>query len=646
MVNSASISPESGDDRYFWRDKNNIWFLCAVLGISFMVYFPSLQNGFVNWDDSANVYENFFVTNITDWSSLCSYLKGIFTTTIIGNYNPLPILTFAIEKIVFGFDNLIWWHLDNIILHLFCVALVFRISVALGLRLIPSAFCALLFGIQPMRAESVAWITERKDLLYGVFYLLAFYFYIKSAKSSFSTRYVCIITVSYIIALFSKIQAVALPLSMLAADYYFDRKISMKLIYEKWHYFLLALLTGFAGVYFLQGAGMLSSSKFLPLSSRIFIGSYSYIVYIIKSIVPYEMVPWYPYPDNLNWIFLASMLPALLLLGSIYFFFRKKKKAIAFGLFFFTVNIIFLLQILSAGQAFLADRFTYIAYFGLFFVYAYLFQLSLGKYKNYHKFIYIAAVLVLAIYGFANFKQNTIWKNGETLWSHVLKHYPDSYIAWRARANYYRDNGKIDAALEDYGHAIALDRYNPGAYNSRGLLNSESDDPEKLSRALLDFSRAIQLSPEVSEFYFNRGLVYSKLNMFTEGLRDFDQAQKYNPGDNNIYYNRSFLYIKTGKYDKAQLDIERYLNRNPYDSDMLSNLGLVYRFNKEYDKSIAAFNNAIRMNPEKLFYYNNRMITFCAMGDIPRAEADLLFLQSKGIKEFDPACERMINQAK
>jgi hypothetical protein len=172
----------------FWKSRENLLCLAAILIISFMVYLPSLQNGFVNWDDPVYVYKNPYIINISSLGDILENLKEIFTTHVNGSYKPLTIVSFAFEKIIYGLDSPEWWHLDNIILHLFCVLLVFRIALALGLKIIPAAFCALLFGIHPMRVESVAWITERKDVLYGSFYLLALYYYIKSVKLSFQKR--------------------------------------------------------------------------------------------------------------------------------------------------------------------------------------------------------------------------------------------------------------------------------------------------------------------------------------------------------------------------------------------------------------------------------------------------------------------------
>ncbi|MEJ2650004.1 MAG: hypothetical protein P8016_16535 [Sedimentisphaerales bacterium] len=138
-------------DFSFWKSRNNFLLVLIIGIITFIAYIPNLHNGFVNWDDSANIYENFYILKISTWSDLVTYFGGIFTSTVIGNYNPLSIFSFALEKLTYGLNNPGWWHLDNIVLHLICVILILRISFSLGLKLIPAAFCALLFGIHPRR---------------------------------------------------------------------------------------------------------------------------------------------------------------------------------------------------------------------------------------------------------------------------------------------------------------------------------------------------------------------------------------------------------------------------------------------------------------------------------------------------------------
>ena len=630
----------------FWKSKRNLLFLSAVLIISFLVYIPSLQNGFVNWDDQINIYENPHITEISGWESLLQNVKGIFTTHVMGNYNPLSILSFAFEKMLFGLDSPEWFHLNNIILHLICVLLVFRIALALGLKIIPATFCALLFGIHPMRVESVAWITERKDVLFGSFYLLALYYYIKSVGISSRKRYFPIILLSFILALLSKIQAVVLPLSMLLVDYYFDRKLNLKLLYEKWLYFALSLVTGIAGIYFLRVDGGIENNNLFSFFERLFIGSYAFIVYIIKSLVPYKLVPVYSYPADISWIFYISMVPVLSILGLIYYFLQRGKKVLVFGLLFFTFNIMFLLQILGAGQGFLADRFTYIAYLGLFFIYAYGFQWLLENCRKSDRLIYFFAVLILGVYGFINFQQNKIWKNGETLWSHVLKHNPSTALAWENRGSYYREEGRIQEALDDFTRAIALKPDNPIAYYSRGNLHLYYVDsrPENLRLALQDYTKALQYSPEKGEYLVQRGIAYFRLGMFKNALQDLNGAERSDPAIQDIYSYRSSTYINLGQYDKAQPDLEKYLRLNPYEPVMWSNLGVLTRMKKQYDSSLNAFNRAIQLAPDNLDYYYKRSRTYYEMGNMEQARNDLKFLKSKGYKGITPDYERKVLQ--
>jgi tetratricopeptide (TPR) repeat protein len=624
----------------FWKGRRNLLFLGAILLISFLVYLPSLQNGFVNWDDEIYIYENPLITSTADWDTLFESTKDIFSTPVNAGYTPIVILSFALEKILYGFGRPGWWHFNNIILHLICVLLVFRIALTLGLKIIPAAFCALLFGIHPMRVESVAWITERKDVLYGSFYLLALYYYIKSVKLSFRKRYVLIILTSFILALLSKIQAVVLPLSMLLVDYFFDRNLSIKLVYEKWLYFLFSLITGVVGIYFLSFSGFSEVNKATPLVKRIFFGSYSYVVYIIKSIIPYEMVPLYPFPDKISLIFYASLLLVLLTLGLIYYFYLKGKKVLVFGLLFFTVNVMFVLQIKIGGKAFLADRYTYISYFGLFFIYALGIQWALGRYKRFEKVIYLGAVLLLCFLGYLNFEQNTIWKNSETLWSHVLKYYPDKEATpWYNRGNYYLDKGRLKEALYDFDNAIILDPSNSEAFVSRGSVYFKLNIPEQ---ALKNYETAGKLDPNNPKVFIGRGNVYSKLNMFEEALHDFDAAEKLDPDNPAIYYNRAPVYQNLGRHDKVQADLEKYVNLNPDDPKIWSNLGLASRFNRQYEKSLNAFNMAIQLAPNELKNYNQRAMTYWEMGDIERARNDLQFLNLKGFKGINPEFEKLL----
>jgi tetratricopeptide (TPR) repeat protein len=368
---------------------------------------------------------------------------------------------------------------------------------------------------------------------------------------------------------------------------------------------------------------------------------------MVKSVFPYKMAPFYPFPDSLDWKFYVSIILALFILISIYFLHKKEKK-IAFGLLFFTFHIMFHLQIIRTSNTFLADRYTYLAYLGLFFIYSFGLQWILEKYGHADKLIYSITVMLLCTLGYMNFEQNKIWKNGETLWSHVLKYYPASHYAWKARGIYYAEKGLFEKALNNFTEGISITPYNSSIYYNRGttFLSMNNNNPNVLRLALADYNKAIQLSPEIGKYYVNRGVTYIQLNMFNNALQDFNAAEKITPTDHFIYHSRSDIYISLGQYNKAQLDLEKYLRLNPINPDMWSRLGMVRRLNLQYENSLNALNRAIQLNANNLSYFSERLKTYYEMGYIQRARNDLRFLKLNGFQSIDPAYERMINQKK
>jgi len=251
---------------------------------------PSLNNKYVNWDDDKNFSENELITTIND-KTFGENCRKIFKLEnhVIGNYNPLTIFSFALEQKMFSDAKRPFWrHFNNIFLHLIGTLFVYLIGIRLRLGTAGAIILALLFGIHPMRVESVAWITERKDVLFGAFYLAALYYYIKGKQVGFKKRYHAIIAICFILSLLSKIQAVILPVSMVLIDYYLskDSKITIKSILTKTPYFLGSLAIGLINIYTLKEQGSIGDQAYSGIS-RLFIGSYSLVVYYIKALVIY-----------------------------------------------------------------------------------------------------------------------------------------------------------------------------------------------------------------------------------------------------------------------------------------------------------------------------------------------------------------------
>jgi tetratricopeptide (TPR) repeat protein len=582
--------------------------LLIISASIFLAYFPVWDADFVYWDDDVNVYENQNVQSLSAES-----IKRIFSTPIIGNYNPLPILSFAIEHAIFGMDPSVM-HITNLLLHVLSCLLVYFISLRLKLSETAALIVALLFALHPMRVESVAWITERKDVLFAVFFWLSFLFYLKSYKQK---RYFYYALMIFPLALLSKIQAVSLPLALLCADYILKKKFKIQYIVQKWPFFLLSLITGIAGIYFLKSQGSLNPDQTQELFSwaeRPVIGAYSFMIYLYKLVFPYPMSPLYPYPAGLSavhYLVAGGILPVA---GFIYYLWSKNYKTAVFSFAFFIVNVIFVLQVVGAGQGFIADRFTYIGYFGFFFWAGSWFQ----NQKNKTQVLGLSA-FILFLFAIWTFQQAKVWKNSDTMWSHVLQYYPNSPLALGNRGNYYRDQGNAQKAEADYSKAIQADATRHATYNSRAKLYFNQG---KLQQALQDYNQAIKHNPDRGEYYGNRGATYARLNRFNQALEDLNKAIQLDPNHAASYLNRGAVNDQLGNIKAAQSDLKTYLSYNPNQANIWYNYALTSLRLNDSNEALTGVNQAIQLNPNSGEYYKLRAKVYIQRNQISQARQD------------------------
>lgn len=611
------------------------WVIAAcVLLITLILFLPTLSLKFVNWDDPQNILENETLKVFAyqwDWKAV----KTIFTSDVIGNYNPLPIFTFALEKHFFAPDptlNPFIFHLNNLWMHLVCTLLVFIIFLQLEIGLIPSAIAALLFGIHPMRVESVAWITERKDVLYSMFFLGALSSYIACIKSDTGkTKWYLLAIILSVISLFSKVQAVTLPLTMVAVDFYLNRRwLSVKiLIVEKLPWWILSLVFGLINIYFLKGEKSLNFENATinyTFIDRLAVGAYSYAVYLIKWLIPFRLSPLYPYPPELPVMaYVCLGIVPIALIGFLIWAFKKKQTNLMFGWAFFTFNVMFLLQIVGAGQGFLADRFTYIAYIGLFFIFIKGYEWAILQRPAFKLYIQSAVVVYCIFLAFLCYRQISVWQNGGTLWEHVKKIYPNSPLAWKQAAVYYRDDEKnFDKAVLNFNEAIRLQPTDAYVYNgiAKVYLDKVNATPaqdaalsnqrnELLQLALQSYLKAIkndsiagQTDKKVTgEMIVNLGVAYAMAGNLEKALYYLSRGLEVYPDNANGYLNRGLIYYMTGQYELCLKQHISYFRLNPYNADVYHEEGLCNIALGRYQEALIAFDKAISLkNTQPLFY--------------------------------------------
>ena len=540
-------------------------FFVPVCAITFLLFLPALGNGFTNWDDILYVTGNELLKSLD-----MAGMKAIWSTPVVSNYHPLTIMSLALNYQLAGIEPMTY-HLTSILLHTVNTGLVFAFIMLLSNRNAwVSAFVALVFGIHPMHVESVAWISERKDLLYTLFYLLALMQYVHYVRRD-KILHMALATAFGALSLLSKPAAIVLPLSMLAVDYLLRRPWSMRLILEKAPLFILAAM--FAWVTLdIQSGRAVASLGLYGITDRIAFAGFGFIWYLLKAIVPWPLSALHPFPESLNALYYLAPVLSLALVGFVAW--RVRNRTIVFGLAFFLANLLLVLQLVSIGNAVVAERYTYVPYIGLFFA------IGMEGYrwiqgKPYARALLGAAGIWLVALMVLTFLRIPVWKDSQTLWADVLTHYPDSKRAWTNKGLDHYDKKDWPAVVEhltqalktdpDYADALEwrsraymemkeadkaladAERYNrlyPNREAGMFLYARALDQGYKPDQAIAAYDQLIARFPDNWHYYNSRGtLRFNKLQQYNEAKADFETAIRLNPSAGTAYLNLSRCYF-------------------------------------------------------------------------------------------------------
>lgn len=575
---------------------------------TFIIYLPALKNGFVSWDDNTYVFENPMIQSLD-----LGFLIWVFSAEANPIWHPLTLFSLAIDYSIWGL-NPKGYHLTNILIHAVNTFLVALLAFKLIERvengksgtnkknLIAGIVTAVLFGIHPLHVESVAWISERKDVLYALFYLLSLLIYLKYIAASDKKRYAYYVTCLgfFALSLLSKPMAVSLPIVLLIFDYYPLKRITAPLkavLIEKIPFFLLSLASSFVTVTVHHKSGTSSLIEEYSLSSRIFETIYAYVFYLQKMILPVGLAPYYSLPININFFTFKYFGSLILLIAITYFVVtaRKKNKLFFSVWLYYILTLIPTIGIIKVSGSTIADRYTYLPSLGPFLLIGLAVEIVYERYSK--KEFQIAITVMLSALTLLLSKntvtQISIWHDSITFWSYEIKLFPDTFVAYYNRGQYYWRTGQHLAAISDYDTAIMLKPLYAPTYINRGLAYF---DIGSYANAINDYNRAIGLEPRNADAYINRGNSYIKIGNYKEAINDFDLAIKIEPQYSNSYNNRGLAHYYLGDYTQAGKDLSQAISLNPQDPDAYYNLALVYSKSGKAELAQVYFNKAAVMN--------------------------------------------------
>jgi tetratricopeptide (TPR) repeat protein len=606
--------------------KNHLGWIGGILVLTLVVYWKAFYNGFTNWDDEPYVTENFFIREL-NWPTIKYWLTAFHH----GNYHPITMLTYMLDY-HFAKLNPLWYHVENVIFHLFNTFLVYLVIWKLFRHKTTAVFSAFVFALHPMHVESVAWISERKDVLFTFFYFLGLNAYLNYIETSEKKQLVWVY-VFFLLSLLSKPAAITFCLVLPLIDYWKGRSFTKPLILEKIPFFIISFIFGIIAIKAQMAAEAIADAQVFTVWQRIMFASYAVLMYLYKFFVPVNQANFHPYPTldaqgNIPFIFYVAPLLFLILTAGVLFF-HKKSRTLVFGYLFFFFNLILVLQLVSVGNAIIAERYTYVPYVGLAAVLGEgLVFVEQNRKKWFKPVVFLTAVWgVFLIY--RTYHQIDTWKDALSLWNNQLKVYPDDVFGHNKRGTYLAINKKYEEALKDFQW---IAKYYPN--NEKALLGianiyGQLGQPQK---ALEYYNRILEINPNTFEARVNRAITYSMLKQYDKALEDYAIAAQIKPEDLKIYINRSYTYLETKQYAKAVEDYNRVLQVDKNNVQMYFYRGVVYLNNGNFQKAINDFSTVIQMNPQHKLAYYNRGIAYFKQGKNQKALQDLQTAEKLGQK--------------
>ncbi|HRC32268.1 MAG TPA: tetratricopeptide repeat protein [Bacteroidia bacterium] len=590
--------------------KSNKWLhlaIAAALAIITIISFSScFDNELTNWDDPDYILDNPIIRNLDG-----ATVKEIFTKPYFGNYQPLHILSYAIEFHYWKLDPK-GYHVLSTILFAITVMLVFYFALSLTSgNVIIATIAAALFGLNAMHVESVAWAAERKDTLYSLFFVASLIYYIKYIKSELKWHHLFFAFVLFVLSLLSKVMAVSLVGVLIMLDYWYDRKLSVRLVIEKILFVIPSVIIGIIQVKSVDQAGTIAKGGSFNFVDKISIACHNLLQYFVKLIAPINLSAFYPYPTletgKLPWDFYASPI-VVILLGAAVIYSMRYTKIFFFAAGFFVACIALVLQYLPVGPTMFSERYTLVPAIAFSFLLAYGVNVIIQKWPAMKMPALIVSAVYCAVLAVGTYNRCNVWQTSLTLWDNVLEQFPTVATALNNRGKYY---GQV---LANY------------------------------QQAETDLTNSIKADPNYELAYSNRGIVYSITKRYDKALADFDMAIKLKPDYAEAMHNRAIAYSQIGKVQESLKDLNYLVEKHPNSAENWHTRGVTFLQLNQAQKGLDDINRALSINPELAQAYASRVQANYMLGRIADAKRDLQMCNQLGV-QINPELANKVNAA-
>jgi protein O-mannosyl-transferase len=606
------------------------WLMAVLLVLGTVaIYWPAMRCGFVNYDDDFYVTSNVHVQNGLNWAGM----KWAWANPVAGNWHPVTVLSHMLDCQLLGL-NPGAHHLTNVLLHALNAGLVFWFLQRMTGAVWRSLLVAALFAVHPLRVESVAWVSERKDVLSGFFGLLALLAYACYAqrrmqnaecrmqdsatpntqhvtRNTFHARNFYLLSLCFFaLGLMSKPMLVTWPFVMLLLDYWPLERMPkaaasdthhgprttppVSLLLEKLPFFALAAAVSVVTFLVQQRAGAVMVAESLPLSARVGNALISYGRYLGKLFWPTDLAVYYPRPGQ--WPMGKVLLATGLILGlSVLVWVRRRRHPYSLtGWLWFLGTLVPVIGLVQAGGQAMADRYTYLPSLGVLIL-AVWGACEMTRSWRYQALAWSVAggaaiVLCLAL----THQQLGHWKDSEALFRHALEVTENNGLAHSNLGAALAKKGQIDEAIGQLQEALRLQPHFAPACNNLAnalLLKGQIDE------AIGQYQEALRLKPDHAEAHYGLGTALLLKGETAEAMRQFQEVLRLKPDHAEAHYNLGNVLGSKGETDEAIRQFHEAIRLKPDHPLAHYNLGNAFLLKGQMDEAIRQYRETLRLNP-------------------------------------------------
>ncbi|HTY87113.1 MAG TPA: tetratricopeptide repeat protein [Candidatus Acidoferrum sp.] len=612
--------------------------ICLVLLVATAgVYWPMLQHGFICFDDDAYVVGNQHVTRGLTWSGTI----WAFQSGYAANWHPLTWISHMLDCQLYGLHPA-GHHLTNLLLHVANALLLFLWLSRLTGTIWRSAFVAALFAWHPTHVESVAWASERKDVLCAFFWMLTLLAYTRFAEksktqSSNSKFYYGLSLLAFACALMSKPMAVTLPFVLLLLDYWplgriaacgmrsAEFKMSREapdhnpdgsqanpqfstlnpqsfirsgacLILEKLPFFALALAGSIVTFLVQRTGGAVLSTETLPLSSRLENIPLAYVRYLGKCVWPTHLAVLYPYHSHHSLLAISGAILMLATVTGLCLWRVRRYPYALVGWLWFLGILVPTIGLVQVGSQSIADRYLYLPSIGLFILMAWGLNDFVHDHSHRRPAVALAGATALAGFLVCTWIQLGYWQNNLALLSHTIAVTTDNYTIYNSLGAALELAGQKDDAFLMYSKSVQIEpRFAESQYNL-GMALLRRGWPEKASEHL---AAAVKLSPDTAKMRYSFGVALADTGHGEEAFAEFTETLRLDPGYADAHNRLALACLQLGKTNDAIVHFTEVFRRQPTNAEACFNLGLALLNNHQPAEAAGQFAKELQLAPDE-----------------------------------------------